>query len=1414
MENERERQEYVLNDTGKIYVGSFKQARGRRWVFAQFDDTVLPASIMALELAKMSSADRSSPIKVARAISAIVNQNNENGIVHGRWDGSYADGTAPYDWTGSASILEKYLESGGKPIKYGQCWVFAGVAATICRALGIPCRPVSNFVSAHDTDATLTVDKYFDVHGEEIQGGPSGDSFDSIWNFHVWNEVWMTRPDLPQGYGGWQVIDSTPQEQSDSIYQLGPTSVLAVKRGEVGLLYDTPFVFSEVNADVMHWLQDLKSDWGFSLHKQSTDHVGRKLLTKNPYRDDDFGDSDALDITLDYKDSEGSNEERMSVMNAVRGVEGARRFYNARDVVEDVTFELADIEKIGVGKPFRITVTIVNKSNEIRTIKSTISAASVYYTGVKAKLIKKSGGKFAVRPRYRETLSVDVTEEDYLDRLVDYGNIKIYALATVEETKQTWSAEDDFIIEKPILNIQIRDAVVEVGKPLTVAFSFKNPLNATLTDCRFMFEGPGLQRPRRVSIKDITPRENVVHTEKFTPKREGKRKIVATFASKQLIDITGSTSVMVKPHCAWVVFRRSRLKLGRASIMGKNLCLAYFLYLIGGFCGLHQLYLNRSFHALAIFTTCGAFFGLGIIRDFFWIPTYVRSANNDGAFIEDLADRMRRHPKPPFSWSRYGGQLLVGMIWGSWFVAAIPENDIIKGTLNIRGLRTLMPAVCALGTWLVGNIGHERGNFKAPLLAGYLAYFVYGLNDRSITSCTLASASAFNKWSREWRRTPSPRRSLVRRLFSVVALVLLFYAVVFSYLYFNCSVKDNSGVETRCKDAFINFLNSPAWKDFKVQLGHLWTYGREHGWSRIWKEIINSIDPLGEQNALEILGLDSSATQEDITSAYRKLSRQWHPDRFKEEFKKIDAQEKFIEIQQAYEKLSDIKAKRRRQNRKSQTESDSESQPEFNVHEDLFYLLRFEYVLSRLCVSSGASESVFSMEFRASAELLLRNAIASDSRPASPARKRKTEKKWMNKVAECGQAYRPTEVEHVANIISHAIWIFPSTHLLLSMLDMSVNVRQSVAAWTFGSALILLFLVSTLFHVVSWIGNMPLLKEFFHRGDRAMIYIFIAASYFPWLTLLPLPAGTFTETLPMTIWVLASLGILYQQIFHEQYKWLEMLIYMCVAGIPGITIALEIDELHGLDELGIGGLFYIIGMVFFKSDGRIPFAHAIWHLHVICGSSLHYSAICRYLLGGSVIGLVVNAIKGIKSDMSRWRWIFCDERLVNEDSPDSTYGAYKAQLGSSDVLENFILPRFADPDAELVADDYETKLKRLFPAGSDWPSFDLLILGVGEDGHTASLFPGHELLSEDHRWVAPITDSPKPPPNRVTLTLPAINHAKQCVFAAFGAGKADILKRILVDGEELPAFLVNPPDGKVVWILDEAAGVNLPKEHA
>jgi 6-phosphogluconolactonase len=100
---------------------------------------------------------------------------------------------------------------------------------------------------------------------------------------------------------------------------------------------------------------------------------------------------------------------------------------------------------------------------------------------------------------------------------------------------------------------------------------------------------------------------------------------------------------------------------------------------------------------------------------------------------------------------------------------------------------------------------------------------------------------------------------------------------------------------------------------------------------------------------------------------------------------------------------------------------------------------------------------------------------------------------------------------------------------------------------------------------------------------------------------------------------------------------------------------------------------------------------------------------------------------------------------------------------------------------------------------------------MGEDGHTASLFPHHPLLDETERWVAPIFDSPKPPPERITLTLPVINNARHVAFVVTGAGKAEILPQAIgaIDAaNRLPARLVQP-DGRLDWFVDEAAAARL-----
>lgn len=203
------------------------------------------------------------------------------------------------------------------------------------------------------------------------------------------------------------------------------------------------------------------------------------------------------------------------------------------------------------------------------------------------------------------------------------------------------------------------------------------------------------------------------------------------------------------------------------------------------------------------------------------------------------------------------------------------------------------------------------------------------------------------------------------------------------------------------------------------------------------------------------------------------------------------------------------------------------------------------------------------------------------------------------------------------------------------------------------------------------------------------------------------------------------------------------------------------------------------------------------------------------LSGGSLVELLTRhlppAIAAGPAAPARWLLAFCDERLVPPEHPESTAGAYQARL----------LPRLPGPGPRVLAPspglapaaaaaDYAAKLRQAFP-GEDVPVFDLLVLGVGPDGHTCSLFPGHPLLQEKETIVAAITDSPKPPPERITFTLPVLNAARAVVFVASGEGKAAVVKRILEGDEEnpLPAARVQPHSGQLCWILDEAAAKEL-----
>eukprot|EP00475_Leptophrys_vorax_P002806 TRINITY_DN11583_c0_g1_i1.p2 TRINITY_DN11583_c0_g1~~TRINITY_DN11583_c0_g1_i1.p2 ORF type:complete len:304 (+),score=-2.49 TRINITY_DN11583_c0_g1_i1:121-1032(+) len=246
--------------------------------------------------------------------------------------------------------------------------------------------------------------------------------------------------------------------------------------------------------------------------------------------------------------------------------------------------------------------------------------------------------------------------------------------------------------------------------------------------------------------------------------------------------------------------------------------------------------------------------------------------------------------------------------------------------------------------------------------------------------------------------------------------------------------------------------------------------------------------------------------------------------------------------------------------------------------------------------------------------------------------------------------------------------------------------------------------------------------------------------------------------------------------------------------------------------------------------------------------------------GGSIVnclGLLAEPRFASRCDWSTWHVFWVDERCVPLSHVDSNHrAAHEQWLSKVPIPPSHVHPlnesHLASAEAAAVA--YNEELKRCVETGvlraaaggaaataapaaaapTTPPAFDLIILGVGPDGHVASLFPNHPLLratDQPPMWCAPITDSPKPPPSRITLTLPVLTSACHVAVVAMGGSKSEVVGELfrasaggggVADGPAdagrhslefsdsgLPASLVRPAQGRLLWLLDEAAAKGL-----
>ncbi|XP_069507349.1 protein-glutamine gamma-glutamyltransferase E-like isoform X2 [Ambystoma mexicanum] len=538
-------EEYVLSEHGTLYQGNVDYIAELGWNYGQYEKDIL--NIVFLMLDRNSNTDhehRNDPGYIGRVCSALVNSNDENGVLLGDWSGNYSAEESPSRWSGSVEILRKWAASGPGPVRYGQCWVFAGVMCTVLRCLGIPTRVTTNFNSAHDTNSNLSIDEYYDTLGKYI-GSP-----DSIWNFHVWNECFFKRKDLGSAkYDGWQVLDATPQETSSGIFQMGPTSVNAIKNGDVDLPYDGPFAFSEMNADRIYWIYDSANE---NLEKiyADTKSVGQLTRTKA------VGSNTFEDVTGNYKHKEGSTEERLAYARATEKLFGpvfkpfaaadaSRAAAPAPEIQpeSEITIKFQKFVAPVIGQDISLVLMITNNTSATKAVKVHIDASCSSYTRREMTSFLSGLHSITLGPKEEKDISLKILYAQYKVPLTDDNVIEVTALCQPGQGARVLTTQN-ITLRSPSIKFKV-DGPVVVNETVTVEVTFSNPLPEELKSCELHAEGSGLIASEMVQMLSMKPKETKTVPLDITPYKNGGKQLQVIIKCNKFLILRGYESIKV-----------------------------------------------------------------------------------------------------------------------------------------------------------------------------------------------------------------------------------------------------------------------------------------------------------------------------------------------------------------------------------------------------------------------------------------------------------------------------------------------------------------------------------------------------------------------------------------------------------------------------------------------------------------------------------------------------------------------------------------------------------------------------------------------------------------------------------------------------------------------------------------------------
>lgn len=534
LQNEVQRTEYVLNQDGFIYLGTADCIQEEPWDFSQFERDVMDLSLNLLSVDKQVK-DWSQPAHVACIVGALLHALKKKSVLPISQTQAAQQGALLYKRRGSVPILRQWLTGRGRPVYESQAWVFAAVACTVLRCLGIPARVVTTFDSAQGTNGSLLVDEYYNEEGLQNGEGQRG----HIWVFQTSVECWMNRPDLSPGYDGWQILHPRAPNGVGVLGSCNLVPVKAVKEGDLQLDPAVPELFAAVNASCVVW--KCCEDGKLELTNSNRKNVGNSISTKV------VGSDRCEDITQNYKYPEGSLQEK-EVLERVQ----KERMKLGEDTCPP-SCEPGDplhlFLEVPSSQPLRgngrLSVALINPTDKEKEVELVIAAQALYYNGVLATGLWRQKQFLMLGPNQVLRLSTSLSFSCFEQNPPENTFLRVTAMARHSHAGFSCFAQEDVVISRPNLVIEMPKRATQY-QPLTASVRMHNSLDAPMQNCIISIFGRGLiHKEKRYGLGSVWPGSSL-HTQfQFTPTHLGLQRLTVEVDCDMFQNLTGHRSVLV-----------------------------------------------------------------------------------------------------------------------------------------------------------------------------------------------------------------------------------------------------------------------------------------------------------------------------------------------------------------------------------------------------------------------------------------------------------------------------------------------------------------------------------------------------------------------------------------------------------------------------------------------------------------------------------------------------------------------------------------------------------------------------------------------------------------------------------------------------------------------------------------------------